>query len=47
MIGYICLAWIGYRISAPTWYFVIVTVGWTLKIIDAVVAWLGGDRTGR
>lgn len=33
MITYICLAWLGFKLSAPTWYFVLLGVGFLIKLI--------------
>lgn len=34
MITAICLAWIGFQLNAPTWYFVLVGVGFFFKLIS-------------
>lgn len=33
MITYICLTWLGFKLSAPTWYFVLLGVGSFIKLI--------------
>lgn len=36
MITTICLWWIGLKISAPSWYFVLLIIGLAFRFIDAV-----------
>ena len=33
MITYICLAWLGVTLSAPTWYFTVLIIGFIIKMI--------------
>lgn len=37
MFAIVCLFWVGLKLSAPTWYFVILFVWAFMKLIEALV----------
>lgn len=34
MISFICLVWVGFRLNAPTWYFVLLGFGILIDTLD-------------
>lgn len=36
MITAICLWWIGFKMSAPVWYYVLLVIGLVFRFMDAV-----------
>ena len=37
MIGYICLTYIGVRIDAPVWYYILIALAAFIKTVSATV----------
>lgn len=36
MVGMICLTWIGLKLNAPFWYYIVLGIGTGMGLIDSV-----------
>ena len=34
MVSFICLIWVGLKLQAPTWYFVLLIFGFVIRLLD-------------
>lgn len=47
MISFILLAWIGWKLSAPVWYFTLLGIGFFLQIIQFGLKMYKADKKNK